>query len=58
MKEYSCPQITEYMDQPSDIIAVSIIDGGSADEEIPIQGRDNNFIVTDWNDMFADKTDL
>lgn len=54
MKKYSCPQITEYMDQPSDIIAVSIIDGGSADEETPVQGRDNEF-MTDWNDMFADK---
>lgn len=53
MKKYSCPLIIEYLDEPIDFIAVSIIDGGTADEDTPVQGRDNEF-MTDWGEAFSD----
>ena len=53
MKTYSCPQITENLCQPSEIIALSIIDGGSASQDIPVQVKEDNTFTFDWGDMFA-----
>lgn len=57
MKTYLSPQITEYLCHPSDIIAVSIIDGGSADQDTPVQVREDNVFSSDWDNVFADGGD-
>ena len=55
MKTYKSPQITEYSFFPSDIIAVSIINGGSAGQDTPVQVKDDNSFSTDWGNVFTDE---
>ncbi|MBQ7571810.1 MAG: hypothetical protein IJT19_06175 [Bacteroidaceae bacterium] len=50
MKPYLCPQTTALPDEPADFIAVSIIDGGNADDGVPVQARDGEAQTLDWDD--------
>ena len=53
MKTYQSPQITEYSYFPSVIIAVSVIGGGSADQDTSVQIKDDSPFSTDWVDVFT-----
>jgi len=53
MKTYSCPQIIIDLCYPSEIIALSLIDGGAADQDIPVQVKENSTFASDWGDIFA-----
>ena len=55
MKTYSCPQMIVDDAQPSNIIAVSIISGESANQDIPVQVKEDNTFSKDWCDLFADE---
>lgn len=55
MKTYSCPKMIVDDAQPSNIIAVSIISGESANQDIPVQVREDNTFSKDWSDLFADE---
>ena len=54
MKTYSCPHITVNLCNPADIMALSIIIVGSADQDIPVQVKEQNTFFKDWSDIFAD----
>lgn len=55
MKTYSVPKITIDLCQVSDIIALSIIDGGSADPDISVQVKEDNAFAIDWGDVLVDE---
>ena len=55
MKTYMCPQIIEDLCHSIDIIAVSLIDGGSASQDIPVQVKENNEFSFCWGDTYEDE---
>lgn len=48
MKRYYSPQLKELLSCTSTIIAVSVINGGSADKDTPIQVNEDSFFEIDW----------
>ena len=54
MITYISPQISSIWTLPATIIAVSVIDGGSANQEIPIQVKEEDFFHCDWDNFFAE----
>ena len=55
METYYSPQITVNLCQPSDIIAVSIINGGFADQDTPVQVKEDNDFFFDWGDVLVNE---
>ena len=51
MKTYSRPQITIDLCSPSEIIALSLVAGGAADQDTPVQVK-NYYIIDIWGDSF------
>ena len=59
MKSYISPQIDEIQSLPSTIIAVSVIKGGTANPENPVQVKEEPSFSFKWDNVFSDEnTDL